>query len=211
VPLEGDPSIQHLAIDPAAQEELDEGVRLEGLSHGPWILQLLGQAQRRASMPFRCLQVSPEQPGIPEALFDPCPQGEVVAYLVERGREVLRRRSPSLVVRRDLPHVAQPPGSSRPVPRKLHRLLENAPRQRGVSGLVMSQARLFGPAPDVLTAVRWRGSARHLPELCRRLRGSAGSGQQGGALERIGHGDVGALDRQGQVARSFLRIVEDRG
>jgi hypothetical protein len=52
--------------------------------------------------------------------------------------------------------------------------------------------------------------AGHLPELGRGLRRSPGRGQQGGLLEGGGDGDVRALDGKGQVAGSFLRIVDDR-
>jgi hypothetical protein len=52
VPFQGDPAIEHLLIDPASEEELDEWIRLERFGHHPWFLQLLGQLQRRASVPF---------------------------------------------------------------------------------------------------------------------------------------------------------------
>lgn len=57
--LQGEPAIEQFLIDPASEEELDERIRLERLGHHPWVLQLLGQPQRCASVPFRCREVSP--------------------------------------------------------------------------------------------------------------------------------------------------------
>src|SRR4029450_5661982 len=78
VPLQGDPAIEQLLINSASEEELDVWIRRERFGHHPWFLQLLGQLQRCASVPFRCREVSPEQPRVPEALLDPCPQRQNV-------------------------------------------------------------------------------------------------------------------------------------
>ena len=75
---------------------------------------------------------------------------------------------------------------------------------------MVSHARLMGPTHLILTSVRRRGAAGHLPELGRRLRRSPREGQCGGLLQGGGDGDVRALDGQGQVAGSFLRIADDR-
>ena len=53
VPFQGDPAIEQLLIDPASEEELDEWITAERFGHHPWFLQLLGQLQRSASVPFR--------------------------------------------------------------------------------------------------------------------------------------------------------------
>jgi hypothetical protein len=89
-------------------------------------------------------------------------------------------------------------------------LLQDAPRQRGVPALVVSQARLVGPTPQFLAVILPSASAGHLPELGRGLRCSSGTGERRGFLESAGNGIVRAFDGQSQVAGSFLRIVDDR-
>ena len=108
------------------------------------------------------------------------------------------------------PQVQQHAGPSRSGHREVHRLLEEAQRQRGVPALVVGHARLVGPAHHVLASVPRCGAAGHLPELGRGLRRPPGRGQQGGLVESGGDGDVRALDRQRQVAGSFLRVADDR-
>jgi hypothetical protein len=99
---------------------------------------------------------------------------------------------------------------SRPGGREVHGLLQDAPRQRGVTAFVMGQARLVDPPHQVFTAIRRRGAAGHLPEFRRRLRRSPGEGQSGGLLEGGGNVDVRPFDGQRQVPGSLLRIVDDR-
>ena len=210
VPFQGDPAIEHLLIDPASEEELDEWIRLERFGHHPWFLQLLGQLQRCASVPFRCREVSPEQPGVPEVLLDPCPQREIVPRLAPSSLEHGPGPPPPFGLGEAHPQVQQHAAPSRPGHREVHRLLQDAPRQRGVPALVVSHARLVGPTHQVLASVPGRGAAGHLPELGRGLRRSPGRGQQGGLVEGGGDGDVRALDGQRQVAGSFLRIADDR-
>ena len=67
-------------------------------------LQLLGQLQRRASVPFRCREVASEQPGVPEVLLDPCPQREIVPRLAPSSLE-------------HGPGPRHPSVSARPIPR----------------------------------------------------------------------------------------------
>ena len=210
VPFQGDPAIEHLLIDPASEEELDERIRLERLGHHPWVLQLLGQLQRGARVPFRCREVSPEQPGVPEVLLDQRPQREIVPRLAPSGLEHGPGPPPPFGLGEAHPQVQQHAGPSRPGHREVHRVLQDAPRQRGVPALEVRHARLVGPTHQVLASVPRRGAAGHLPELGRGLRRSSGRGQQGGLLEGGGDGDVRALDGQRQVAGSFLRIADDR-
>ncbi|HET6714141.1 MAG TPA: hypothetical protein VFI59_10575, partial [Actinomycetota bacterium] len=51
------------------------------------------------------------------------------------------------------PQLKQHAGPSRPGYREVHRLLQDAPRQRGVPALVVSKARLVGPTQKVLASV----------------------------------------------------------
>ena len=183
---------------------------MERLGHHPWVLQLLGQLQRRASVPFRCREVSPEQPGVPEVLLDQCPQREIVPRLAPSSLEHGPGPPPPFGLGEAHPQVQQHAGPSRPGHREVHRVLQDAPRQRGVPALEVSHARLVGPTHQVLASVPRRGAAGHLPELGRGLRRSPGGGQQGGLLEGGGDGDVRALDGQREVAGSFLRIADDR-
>ena len=75
--------------------------------------------------------------------------------------------------------------------------LQDAPRQRGITALVVGHARLVGPPHKVLASAPRRGTAGHLPELGRGLWSSPGRGQQGGLLEGGGDGDRGdALEHQ---------------
>ena len=210
VPFQGDPAIEQLLIDPASEEELDERICLERFGHHPWVLQLLGQVQRGASVPFRCREVSPEQPGVPEVLLDQRPQREIVPRLAPGGLEHSPGPPPTFGLGEAHPQVQQHAGPSRPGHREVHRLLQDAPRQRGIPALVVRHASLVGPMHKVLASVPRRGAAGHLPELGRGLRRSAGRGQQGGLLEGGGDGDVRALDGQRQVASSLLRIADDR-
>src|SRR6266545_3956303 len=209
VPLQGDPAIEQLLIDPASEEELDEWIRLERFGHHPWFLQLLGQLQSCASVPFRCREVSPEQPGVPEVLLDPCPQREIVPRLAPSSLEHGPGPPPPFGLGEGLPQVQQHAGPSRPGHREVHRLLQDAPRQRGVPALVVSHARLVGPTHQVLASVPGRGAAGHLPELGRGLRGSPGKGQQGGLLECGGDGDVRAtpgVDAWRREIRADLQV-----
>ena len=161
-------------------------------------------------MPFRCREVAPEQPGVPEVLLDQRPQREIVPRLAPSSLEHGPGPPPPFGLGDAHPQVQQHAGPSRPGHREVHCLLQDAPRQRGVPALVVRHARLVGPTHQVLASVVRRGSAGHLPELGRGLRRSAGGGQQGGLLEGGGDGDVRALDGQSQVAGSFLRIADDR-
>ena len=68
----------------------------------------------------------------------------------------------------------------------------------------------MGSALEILASIPRSRSPGHLPELRRRLWRSPGTGQQGGLLEGGGNGDVRTLDRQSQVAGSFLRVADDR-
>ena len=138
MPLQGDTAIQHLDIDTPSQQELDERIRLERFGHHPRVLQLLGKLQRDASVPFRCREVSPEQPGVPEVLLDTCLQSEIVSHLLRGSREDLHGPPPAFLRRNDLAKIEQHAGPIRPVGRKVHRLLEDVPRERRVSALEVS-------------------------------------------------------------------------
>jgi hypothetical protein len=161
-------------------------------------------------VPFRCREVSPEQPDVPQVLLDQRPQREIVPCLAPSGLEHGPCSPPPFDLGDAHPQVQQHAGPSRPGHREVHRLLQDAPRQRGVPALEVSHARLVGPTHQVLASVRRRGAAGHLPELGRGLRCSPGTGERRGLLESAGNGNVGALDGQSEVAGSFLRIVNDR-
>ena len=152
VPLQGDPAIQHLAIDTPSEEELDEGIRLEGLCHEPWFLKLLGQVQRRASVPFRCFEVSPEQPGVPEVLLDPSPQGDVVSHLVHGSREDVHGPPPTFRSGDDLTEIQQHPGFGR------GRRSKGSPLARGRCGPSWCLRTRSEPGPP-------RGSGAAVPRL----------------------------------------------
>ncbi len=129
-PSRATPAIEHLLIDAASEEELDEWIRLERFGHHPWFLQLLGQLQRCASVPFRCREVAPEQPGVPEVLLDQCPQREIVPRLAPSGLEHGPGAPPPFGLGEAHPQIQQHAGPSWPGDREVHRLLQDAPRQR---------------------------------------------------------------------------------
>ena len=169
VPLQGDPAIEQLLIDPASEDELDERICLERFGHHPWVLQLLGQLQRGARVPFRCREVSPEQPGVPEVLLDRGPQREIVPRLAPSSLEHGPGAPPPFGLGDGHPQVQQHAAPSRPGHREVHRLLQDAPRQRGVPAFV-SEPRPPGgsdaPGPHLGPAA-WRGgpSPRARPRI----------------------------------------------
>src|SRR5262245_24666733 len=124
----------------------DEGARPPIRASSARALSAHNAAPSPSKTSFRCREVSPEQPGVPEVLLDPCPQREIVARLAPSSLEHGPGPPPPFGLGEGLTQVQQHAGPSRPGHREVHRVLQHAPRQRGVPAIVVGHARLVWPA-----------------------------------------------------------------